>query len=187
MGMFNVTEQRLVNQKNNILKRKWLSNLELEEIQRNIEDIGYGEVALEGDEDEGWFLGFDHGGQDLFMEECEVVLEDCVVPNVEEEGSTFFVIKMNMQINNEDMTILETMRNMLSKETRERLPPLWGIENHRLLEIAGKAENVMNKIDVGNITELNDLVYAGAVVVMKMLGVNNRKSTGMEAQWKIIS
>ena len=29
MGMFNVTEQRLVDQKNNVLKRNWLSNLEL--------------------------------------------------------------------------------------------------------------------------------------------------------------
>ena len=36
MGMFNVTEKRLVDQKNIILDRKWLSNLELEEIQRNI-------------------------------------------------------------------------------------------------------------------------------------------------------
>ena len=35
--MFNVTEQSLVDQKNNTLKRKWLSDLELEEIQRNIE------------------------------------------------------------------------------------------------------------------------------------------------------
>ena len=34
MGMFNVTEQRLVDE-NNILKRKWRSVLELEEIQRN--------------------------------------------------------------------------------------------------------------------------------------------------------
>ena len=30
MRMFNLTEQRLVDQKNNILKRKWLSDLELE-------------------------------------------------------------------------------------------------------------------------------------------------------------
>ena len=35
MRMFNVTEQRLVDEKNNILKRQWLSVLELEEIQRN--------------------------------------------------------------------------------------------------------------------------------------------------------
>ena len=69
MGMFNVTEQRLVDQKNKILKRKWLSDLELEEIQRNSEDIGHGEVRFESDEDEGWFLGFDHEGQDVFMKE----------------------------------------------------------------------------------------------------------------------
>ena len=53
MGMFNVTEQKLYDQKNNILKRKWLSDLELEEIQRNIEDIGRGKVGLESDEDDG--------------------------------------------------------------------------------------------------------------------------------------
>ena len=115
------------------MKRKWLSGLELEEIQRNIEDIGNGEVGLESDADEGWFLGFDHEGQDVFMKECEVALEDCMAPNVEEERSNVFVVKMNMQIMIEDMTILEKMRNVLSKETRERLPPLRGIEKHRLL------------------------------------------------------
>ena len=41
MIMFSVTEQRSVDQKNNILKRKWPSDLELEEMQRNIEDIGH--------------------------------------------------------------------------------------------------------------------------------------------------
>ena len=180
MGMFNITERRLVDQKNNIFKRKWLSDLKLEEIQRNIEDIGNGEVGLNEDEDEGWFLGFDH----VFIKECEVVLEDCMVPNVEEERSHVFVIKMNMQITNEDMSILEKMRNVLSKETRERLPPLRGIEKHRLLETTRKVDEVMNKIEVGNITELNDLVYAGGTVATEMLGVKNRKNTGMEPWWK---
>ena len=105
MGMFNVTEQRLVNQKNNILKRKCLSDLELEEVQRNIIS-GYRKWwELESDEDEGRFLGFDHEGQNVFMKECEVVLEDCMVPIVEEESSNIFIINMNMQITNEDMTI----------------------------------------------------------------------------------
>ena len=55
---------------------------------RNIEDIGdigNGEVGLESDKDEGWFLRFDHEGQDVCMKECEVALEDCMVPNIEEE------------------------------------------------------------------------------------------------------
>ena len=131
-------------------------------------------MGLESDENEGWFLGFDHEGQDVFMKECEVVLDDCMVPNVEEERSNIFVIKMNVQITEEDLTILQEMHNVLSKETRERLPPLSGIEKHRLSEATRKVDEVTNKIEVGNITELNDLVYAGVVVVMEMLGVKNR-------------
>ena len=52
-GMFNVTEERLVDQNNNILKRNLVSGLELEEIQRNTEDVRNGEVGLESKEDEG--------------------------------------------------------------------------------------------------------------------------------------
>ena len=118
------------------------------------------------------------------MKECEVVLEDCMVPNVDEERSNAFVIRMNMQIANQDMAIIEKMRNGLSKETRERLPLLRGIEKHRLLEATRKVDEVMNKTEVANITELNDLVYAGAVVVTEKLGVKNREGTGMEPWWK---
>ena len=56
MEMFNETEQRLVDQKNNILKRIWMSDLEQEEMQRHIEDIGNGEVGLESNKDKGWLL-----------------------------------------------------------------------------------------------------------------------------------
>ena len=73
-------------------------------------------MGWESDEGEEWLLRFDHEGQDVFMKGCEDVLEDYMVPNLEEERSNVFVIKMNMQITNEDMTILEKMRNVLSKE-----------------------------------------------------------------------
>ena len=115
MRMFNVTEQRLIDQNNNILTRKQLSDLKLEEIQRNIKNIGHGEVGLESNEDEGWFLGLDHERPDVFMKECEVVPEDYIVSNVEEERSNAFAIKMNMQIMNMDMTIFEKMCNGVSK------------------------------------------------------------------------
>ena len=46
----------------------------------------------------------------------------------------------------------------------------------------------MNKTEVGNITELNDLAYADAVVVTEMLGVKNRKGQewnhGGRGEWK---
>ena len=76
------------------------------------------------------------------------------------------------------------MHNVLLKETRERLPPLRGIEKYKLSEATRKVDEVMNKIEVGNITELNDLLYAGTVLVTGILGVKNRKRTGMELWWK---
>ena len=43
------------------------------------------------------------------------------------------------------------IRNVLLKETRGRLPLMSGIEKHRLLEVTRKVDEVMNKIEVGNI------------------------------------
>ena len=43
-GMFNVTEPCLIDQKNQIVKKQWLSSLELEEIRRNVEDAADGEI-----------------------------------------------------------------------------------------------------------------------------------------------
>ena len=42
--MFSITEQRLMDQQSQIRKKQWLTNLELEEIQRRIEDEPHGHV-----------------------------------------------------------------------------------------------------------------------------------------------
>ena len=47
------------------------------------------------------------------MKACEVALEDCMVQNVEQVRINVFVIKMDMQITNAGMAILEKMRNVL--------------------------------------------------------------------------
>ena len=80
------------------------------------------------------------------MKACEVALEDCMVQNVEQVRINVFVIKMDMQITNAGMAILEKMRNVLSKAARERLPPLREIQKHRLFVSTRKADEIMNKI-----------------------------------------
>ena len=74
IGMFNVTEQRLIDQKNNILKRKCLGFRTGRNTKKH---WGYQTwwSRLESNEDEGSFLEFDYEGQDVFMKECEVVLK----------------------------------------------------------------------------------------------------------------
>ena len=74
-------------------------------------------MRWESGKDGGWLLEFDHKGQDQFMKKRETVLRNCIVPIVEEERSIVLIIKMNMQITNEDLTISEKMHNVLSKET----------------------------------------------------------------------
>ena len=46
-GMFSVPEQRLLDQKNNILKKNWLTHLELEEIRRNVDELEQGSILEE--------------------------------------------------------------------------------------------------------------------------------------------
>ena len=51
-------------------------NLELEEIQRRIEDEPHGHVPSDSkSEDEQWFLGFNEKGGDVFLKD-RVVVED---------------------------------------------------------------------------------------------------------------
>ena len=64
--MFNITEQRLMDQQSQIRKKQWLRKLELEQMQRRREDKPHGHVPNDSEsEDEQWFLGFDEKGGDV--------------------------------------------------------------------------------------------------------------------------
>ena len=59
------------------IKKQWLTNLELEEIQGRIEDESHGDVASYNEsEDEQWFLVFNENGRDVFLKDARVVVED---------------------------------------------------------------------------------------------------------------
>ena len=80
--MFNITEQRLMDQQSQIRKKQWLTKLELEEIQRRIEDDPHGHVQKDSQsEEEHWFLGFDENGGDVFLKDTRVVTEDIGDPH----------------------------------------------------------------------------------------------------------
>ena len=69
--MFNLTKQSQIG------KKHWLTNLELEEIQRRIDDKPHGHVPSDSEgEDEERFLGFDEKGEEVFLKDVRVVVED---------------------------------------------------------------------------------------------------------------
>ena len=91
-GKFNITEQRLTDQQSQIRKKQSLTNLELEEIQRRIEDEPHGHVPRDSEsEDEQCFLGFDEKSGDVFLRDVRVFVED--IGNHHENFEFVFRIK----------------------------------------------------------------------------------------------
>ena len=75
-GMFNITEQRLMDQQSQIRKKQRLTKLELEEIQRRIEDEPHSYVPNDSDsEDEQYFLGFNEKDGDVFLKNKTLVTD----------------------------------------------------------------------------------------------------------------
>ena len=72
--MLNVTEQRLMNQQSQLRKRQWLTNLQLDEIQRRIEDEQHNYVPNESEKEDGQlFLGFNQKGGDAILKDVRMV------------------------------------------------------------------------------------------------------------------
>ena len=91
-GIFNITEQWLMDQQSQIRKKQWLTKLELEQIQRSREDKPHGVVSNDSEsEDEQWLLGFDEKGGDVFRKDLRVAVED--IGNRHENAEFGFRIK----------------------------------------------------------------------------------------------
>ena len=94
--------------------------MELEEIQRRIEDEPHGHVPNDSEsEDQQWFLGFNEKGEDVFLKDVRVVVED--IGNRHENVEFDFGIKEKLHENEK-----EILKNMSEtrKLDRTRLPYL---------------------------------------------------------------
>ena len=70
-------------------------------------------------------------------------------------------------------------------EERDRLPALRKVNRKKLKAEVKKVNQVLKKMAPEGITNTNDLIYAGAVVVTEELGVRNEKGTKpKEPLWK---
>ena len=169
--MFPVTEQRLVDQKNQITKKQWLSNLELEEIKRSIEDALYGQIGQRIDHENRREERIDHV---------------TVVGYEGADRNSYFSV--NKEVPNEEKNLIERL-NEISKKNRVRLPSLRGVEKAKFCiqhtAAVRKVDNVMGMFQVNNITETDDLIYWWAAMVTEMLGVKiKNKEKRKEPWWK---
>ena len=122
-GMFWVSEQRLVDQANTICRNSWMTELEKEELKRNLaENDSYKEEERSAD-DTGSNLGEE-------VRDILTVLEaDEKIGNLEEE----------------DVAIIDEIAEVLETRQRDKLPALTDIPNKKLLEETAKVEKVLCK------------------------------------------
>ena len=163
--MFPVTEQRLMDQKNNIVKKKWLSDLELEEIRRNVEDVEQGVIPEEVEFDTVDDVAMGSTDRNNACEEIE--------------------INENSGLSDEEKGLSERLKNILTSNQRERLPSLRGVEKGRLQAAVRKVDMLLGKMKTNNITDTNNLIYAGAVLVRELLGLKKpNRNARREPWWK---
>ena len=184
--MFQVTEQRLVDQANQIQKKKWLSDIELEEIKRNIEDIPHGEavneqrVETEGmDEQEHEILGNTDISQN--PDDGEVDRDERYFVG-DDEGNTI-QIREGQILNEEDESTVCRTREIL-QEKRQCLPSLRGVDRMKLKTTVQEVGKVLAKVKGNNVTRTNNIIYTGAKVAIEKLRIKSGKRAKKGPWWK---
>ena len=163
-GMFWVSEQRLVDQANTIRKNSWMTELEIEELERKV--TGSDSVIVAKARSVEALL--DQVGEH----------ERNVLPEMgaEEQADS---------LDEEEVVIVMEIAEVIGRGRKDNLPALRNVPKKKLLEETAKVDKVLTKFETHSITKTNELFYAGAFVVTNRLGVKIDKVAGRkEPTWK---
>ena len=156
--MFWVSEQRLVDQANTICRNSWMTELEIEELERKVTGSD-SIIAAEARSSEALL---DQVGEDRRNVLPEMGAEEQADSLDEEE------VAIVMEIGRKD-----------------KLPALRNVPKKKLLEETAKVDKVLSKFKTHSITKTNEMLYAGAFVVTNKLGMKIDKVAGRkEPMWK---
>ena len=150
--MFWVSEQRLVDQANAICRNSWMTELEIEELERNLaENDSYKEE--EKTDDAGSNLG-------------------------EEVRDTLTALEADEEIGNleEEVVVIIKEIEVLERRQKDKLPALRDVPKKKLIEETARVDKVFCKFKTHSITKTTELFYAGALVVTNRLGVKISKA-----------
>ena len=170
-GLFFMKEQWLVDQANNIRKRGWLTEIELEEIERKIE------------------LGNDNRNNtdpdNVTPQKANTTAMSEEEPSIELVGETpnenqdaWYTIKE--PFNEEEEKLFKSLVTLMgSIEGNDEIPPMRNVDKKRLSAASTNVDAMFEKITLNNITTLNKVMYCGGIITSELLGVKNSKDKQM--------
>ena len=122
--------------------------------------------------------------------ECHVVLEDTCLNqdrysnNDKCEVVTKLALKHGTVLQGDENEIFEQLIIFVHKKEKEQLKSLRGILKAKVKCTVNKVNCVLKKIDIRNLTELNNTMYAAAAYVTELVGANKLPKTKKEPWWK---
>ena len=148
-GMFWVSEQRLVDQANTICRNSWMTELEIEELERKVT-----------------------GSDSVIVEEARNVedLPDHVGAHVRNVLLEMEAEEQADSLDEEEVAIVMKITKVIEKGRKNKFPALRKVQKKKLLEETAKVDKVLSKFKTHSITK-NELLHAGVVVVPNRLGV----------------
>ena len=178
-GMFDVKEQGLFNKKWQIVTKMWFSDLELNEIKKKSMN-----VTEESDKNgcEG-SAGFSEEDNAVCENEFHFVLEDtCVnqdqyINNVNFEVINKLALKNGTDLKEDENEIFEQLVMFLYTKEKEQLKSLQEIPKGMMKCTVKKVFCFLKKIDIWNLTGLNNTMYAVATYVFERVGANKLSKT----------
>ena len=159
--MFWVSEQRLVDQANTIRRNSWMTELEIDELERKVTGS---DSVIEAEARSSEALP-DQVGEDRRNVLSEMGAEEQVD-----------------SLDEEEVAIVMEIAEVIEKGRKDKLPDLRNVPKKKLLEETAKVDKVLSKFKTHSITKTNELFYA---VVTNKLRVNIDKVAGRkEPMWK---
>ena len=165
-GMFDISEQRLADQVKHIRRNQWLTKVEIEEMKRTITRTDNPDQNNHRDQDVSVTASADP--QSVEQDNISGVQDQS---NRENEAVEF---------TEEEVGIKERIEEILSSRKRSsqewKVSALRQVPRSKLIGTSKVVGKTLGKISTSNLTETNDLVFAGAVVVAERLGVKLSQS-----------
>ena len=163
-SMFWVSEQRLVDQANTIRRNSWMTELEIEELERKVT-----------------------GSDSVIAAEAR---SSEALPNQVGENRRNVLLEMGAEeqadsLDEEEVAIVMEIAEVIEEGRKDKLPALRNVPKKKLLEQTAKVDKVFSKFKTLSITKTNELFYAGAFVLANKLGVKiDKVARRKEPMWK---
>jgi len=153
-----MNEQRLADQRRVIEKHKLLSTEELEDILRQI-----------------------RRKEEVESEQIQPEMANTVESSQQPQPTIEPQQVRQTELGEFGLKIIE---NNVPRRDRQRLPPLKGVDKHKLDALIQKANIEIANMEIGSLDALNDIAYATAAVITSEMGLEIQTRRKEEPAWK---